>query len=158
MTQADATRALARRGQEDLGRRGVAVLLQEVVLDLPAVVEAEAVGDLDLLKRGRQQPALGVGPPGRAGDRRSGARPRSRRGRPSVASPPLPPARGTDRRQARSEPPIGPRPSASGPHGDGRRPGPPASGSAPPRRPSPWLAADRWTSPRRSERAPAAPR
>ena len=41
-------------GQEHLGRRGVRVLLEEVVLDLPDVVEAEPVGELDLLERVRR--------------------------------------------------------------------------------------------------------
>jgi len=40
--------ALGGRGQEDLGRRGVGVLLEEVVLDFPRVVDAEPVGQLDL--------------------------------------------------------------------------------------------------------------
>ena len=44
-------RALARRGEEHLGRRGVRVLLEEVVLDLPGVVVAEPVGQLDLVER-----------------------------------------------------------------------------------------------------------
>ena len=44
-------RALAGRGEEHLGRRGVAVLLEEVVLDLPHVLDAEPVGQLDLLER-----------------------------------------------------------------------------------------------------------
>ena len=40
-----------------------AVLLEEVVLDLPHVVEAEAVGELDLVERVLQQLVLVVGPP-----------------------------------------------------------------------------------------------
>ena len=39
------------RGEEHLGRRGVRELGQEVVLDLPHGVEAEPVGELDLLER-----------------------------------------------------------------------------------------------------------
>ena len=40
-----------RGGEEHLGRRGVRVLLEEVVLDLPHVLDAELVGELDLLER-----------------------------------------------------------------------------------------------------------
>ena len=40
-----------RRGEEDLRRGAVGELLQEVVLDGPDRVEAEAVGELDLLER-----------------------------------------------------------------------------------------------------------
>ena len=60
MAEPDAGRALARRGQEDLGRRRVAVLLEEVVLDLPDVVVAETVGQLDLLERVLEEPVLAV--------------------------------------------------------------------------------------------------
>src|SRR6185436_20382888 len=48
VTQANALRALGRGGQEHFGRRGVRILLEKVVLDLPRVVDAEAVGQLDL--------------------------------------------------------------------------------------------------------------
>ena len=47
----DALRALRDGGEEDLGRRGVRELGQEVVLDLPDGVVAELVGELDLLER-----------------------------------------------------------------------------------------------------------
>ena len=50
VAQADVLRALGGGRQEDLGRRGVRVLLQEVVLDLPDVVDAHPVGDLDLVE------------------------------------------------------------------------------------------------------------
>ena len=50
MTQPDALRPGGRGGEKDLGRRRVAVLLEEVVLDLPYAVEADAVGQLDLLQ------------------------------------------------------------------------------------------------------------
>ena len=43
-------------GEEHLGRRGVAVLLEEVVLDLPHVLDAELVGELDLVERVLDQP------------------------------------------------------------------------------------------------------
>ena len=47
--QADLLRALAGCRQEHLRSRGVRVLLEEVVLDLPGVVVAELVGQLDLV-------------------------------------------------------------------------------------------------------------
>ena len=40
------------------------VLLQEVVLDLPHVVDAEPVGELDLFDRFPEEAALGVLGPG----------------------------------------------------------------------------------------------
>ena len=43
--------ALRARGQEHLRRARVRVLLEEVVLDLPDVVDAQPVGELDLLER-----------------------------------------------------------------------------------------------------------
>ena len=55
VTEADVLRALARRGEEHLGRRRVRVLLEEVVLDLPRVVVAEPVGELDLVERVLEQ-------------------------------------------------------------------------------------------------------
>ena len=42
------------------GRRGVRVLLEEVVLDLPGVVDAEPVGQLHLVERLLEQPELGA--------------------------------------------------------------------------------------------------
>ena len=62
--EADVLRALAGGGQEHLGRRGVAVLLEEVVLHLPRVVVAELVGRLDLGERVVEQLVLVVGCPG----------------------------------------------------------------------------------------------
>src|SRR5262245_25802005 len=56
--EADPLRALRAGGEEDLGRRGVRVLLEEVVLDLPRVVEAEPVGELHLRERVLEQPLL----------------------------------------------------------------------------------------------------
>ena len=43
--------ALRSGGKEQLGRARVRVLLEKVVLHQPRVVEAEAVGQLDLLER-----------------------------------------------------------------------------------------------------------
>ena len=63
VTEADAFRALAGGGQQHLGRGTVAVLLEEVVFDRPDAVEAEAVGELDLIERVLVQLVLVVGPP-----------------------------------------------------------------------------------------------
>ena len=60
----DVLGALAGGGEEHLGRARVRVLLEEVVLDLPDVVDADPVGELDLLERVVQQPLLGVLGPG----------------------------------------------------------------------------------------------
>ena len=51
MPEPDALGALRARGEKDLGRRRVRVLLEEVVLDLPGVVDAQAVGELHLVER-----------------------------------------------------------------------------------------------------------
>ena len=64
VAEPDAARALAGRGEEHLGGRGVAVLLEEVVLDLPHVVEADAVGQLHLVERVLEELVLVVGGPG----------------------------------------------------------------------------------------------
>ena len=58
-------RALAARGEEHLGRGGVRVLLEEVVLDLPRVVDAELVGELDLVERVLEEPLLAPSAQGR---------------------------------------------------------------------------------------------
>ena len=58
VAEADPARALAGGGEEDLGGARVRVLLQEVVLDLPDVVEPEPVGQLHLLERVGQQLGL----------------------------------------------------------------------------------------------------
>jgi len=62
--EADLAGALGRGGQEDLGGRGVRVLLEEVVLDLPGVVDAEPIGQLDLRERVLEQTLLATGLPG----------------------------------------------------------------------------------------------
>ena len=56
----DVLRPLAARAEEHLWCRGVAVLLQEVMLDLPHHVEPEAIGQLDLLQGVLQDAELGV--------------------------------------------------------------------------------------------------
>jgi hypothetical protein len=55
---------LAGGGEEDLGSRGVGVLLQEVVLDLPGVVVAQPVGQLDLVEGLLEEDVLAAGLPG----------------------------------------------------------------------------------------------
>jgi hypothetical protein len=51
VAETDLRRALAAGGEEHLWCRRVAVLLEEVVLDLPHVLDAEPVGELDLFER-----------------------------------------------------------------------------------------------------------
>src|SRR5438270_1909512 len=51
MAEADVLGALARGSQEDLRRRRVRILLEEVVLDLEHVVKAKLVRQLDLVER-----------------------------------------------------------------------------------------------------------
>ena len=51
VAQADALGPLGGGGEEDLGRRGMRVLLEEMVLDFPGVVDAEPIGQLDLGQR-----------------------------------------------------------------------------------------------------------
>ena len=51
VTEPDALRALRCRGEEQLRRARVRVLLEEVVLDEPGAVDADPVGELDLLER-----------------------------------------------------------------------------------------------------------
>ena len=60
VAEADVLRALAGRAEEHLGRGAVRVLLEEVVLDLPRVVVAEAVGELDLVEAVLEELVLGV--------------------------------------------------------------------------------------------------
>jgi len=60
VSQADVLSALAGSAEKDLWGRGVRVLLEEVVLYLPRVVVAEAVGQLDLVERLMEQPVLAV--------------------------------------------------------------------------------------------------
>ena len=67
VTEADVLGPLARRREEDLRRRRVRVLLEEVVLDLPRVVEAELVGELDLVERVLDQLDTRTRPPTVAG-------------------------------------------------------------------------------------------
>ncbi len=59
-----ATRMVRRRGQEHFGRGGMRILVQEVMLDLPGMVEAQPVGEDDLVERLVKQPRLVARPPG----------------------------------------------------------------------------------------------
>ncbi len=65
VAEPDALGARGGGGEEHLGGRAVRVLLEEVVLDGPGVVEAEAVGELDLRERVLHELALVVGAPRR---------------------------------------------------------------------------------------------
>ena len=56
-------RPLAGGGEEDLGRRGVGIFLEEVVLDLPGVVVAEPIGQLELVEGVVVEPPLAVRAP-----------------------------------------------------------------------------------------------
>ena len=60
VAEPDALGALRAGGEEHLRRGGVRVLLEEVVLDLPGVVDAELVGELHLVERLLEQPELGA--------------------------------------------------------------------------------------------------
>ena len=63
VAEANAFGALAGGSQQHLGRRAVAVLLEEVVLDGPDAVEAESIGKFDLIERVLVQLVLVIGPP-----------------------------------------------------------------------------------------------
>src|SRR5262245_9004408 len=121
VAETDAPGTLGGRAQEDLGRRGVRVLLEEVVFHLPRVVVAEPVGQLDLGQRILEQAILAVRPPGPrqlmlvedaelhaapstppgprppAGPEASGIRPRSMTGRPLTNDHSMPVAHWTSR-------------------------------------------------------------
>ena len=61
--EADVLGALAGGGEKHLGRRRVRIFLEEMVLDLPGVVVAEPVGQLDLVERVLVEPVLAAGLP-----------------------------------------------------------------------------------------------
>ena len=63
VAEPDAARPLAGRAQEDLGCRRVRVLLEEVVLDHPGVVIAQAIGQLDLSQGVLKDLVLAAGRP-----------------------------------------------------------------------------------------------
>ena len=64
VAEPDALGARGSCGEEHLGGRAVRVFLQEMVLDRPGVVDADAVGELDLVERVLHQLPLVVGTPG----------------------------------------------------------------------------------------------
>ena len=64
VAEADLLGALAGGGEEELRRRRVGVFLEEVMLDLPRVVVAALVGELDLLERVLVERQLVVRTPG----------------------------------------------------------------------------------------------
>src|SRR2546430_11199239 len=55
VAQPDPARPLTGSGEEHLRRRGVRILLEEVVLDLPREVVAQPIGELYLVERLLQQ-------------------------------------------------------------------------------------------------------
>ena len=63
LPDADALRAGGGGGEEDFGRGAVGVLLEEMVLDGPCLVEPKLVGELDLRERVVVDLALGIGTP-----------------------------------------------------------------------------------------------
>ena len=63
VAEPDVLGALAGGAEKHLGRRRMRVLLEEVVLDLPGVVVAEPVGQLDLVERVLIELAFVVRPP-----------------------------------------------------------------------------------------------
>ena len=63
VADADLLRDHGAGGEEELGRRAVRVLLEEVVLDGPHLVEAQLVGQPHLLERVLVDRALGLARP-----------------------------------------------------------------------------------------------
>ena len=51
VTEADGFGESRGGSEENFGRRGMRIFFEEVVFDLPRVIEAEAVGQLDLMER-----------------------------------------------------------------------------------------------------------
>jgi hypothetical protein len=51
VTEPNPLRALRAGGEKDLGRGGMGVFLQEVMLDLPGMIDAKPVGQFDLVER-----------------------------------------------------------------------------------------------------------
>src|ERR1700704_971033 len=58
VTETDVFGALRARCEEYLGRRGVRIFLEKMMLGFPGVVDAEFVGEFDLIERFLEQPAL----------------------------------------------------------------------------------------------------
>src|SRR5581483_7152458 len=63
VAEPDAPRPLRGGRQEDLGRRRVRVLLEEVMLDFPRGIDAEAISELDLVERVLEEAPLAVRSP-----------------------------------------------------------------------------------------------
>ena len=64
MAEPDLLGALRAGRKKNLGCGGVRILLEEMVLDLPDIVDAEPVGELDLVERILIEPQLGSFVPG----------------------------------------------------------------------------------------------
>src|SRR5262249_11687901 len=64
VAEADLLRALRAGGEEHLGSGGGRIFLEEMVLDLPDIVDAELVGELDLVERLLVQALLRILGPG----------------------------------------------------------------------------------------------
>jgi hypothetical protein len=64
VSQSNPFGALGTRGQEDLGRGGVGVLIEKVMFDLPCVVDAEFVCEFDLIECFLKEVLFGVVVPG----------------------------------------------------------------------------------------------
>src|SRR5438105_302864 len=60
MAETDVPGALRARRKENLGRRGMRIFLEKMMLDFPGVVDAEFVGELDLIERLLKQPVPGA--------------------------------------------------------------------------------------------------
>src|SRR5215813_15543878 len=60
VAEPDAFGALRAGREEHLGRRGMRILLEKVMLDLPDVIDADPVGELHLFQRYLVEPPLGV--------------------------------------------------------------------------------------------------
>ena len=58
VAEPDSFGALRAGREEDFRRRGMRIFLEEMVLDLPGVVDAELVGEFDLIERLLEQPVL----------------------------------------------------------------------------------------------------
>src|SRR5579862_1976770 len=63
VAEADVLSALAARGEENFRRRRMRILFEEMMLGRPYIIEAEAVGEFDLIKRIFEQPMLRISVP-----------------------------------------------------------------------------------------------
>src|SRR6185437_10149693 len=64
VAEPDLLGALRARGEEHFGRGGMGIFLEEVMLDLPRIVDADAVGEFDLLQCLAIDAMLGIRVPG----------------------------------------------------------------------------------------------